>query len=256
MGGQMRENFTGTVISVLVHAFIILPLALASFSQIGKTQPRTIEVDFSIIKDMPGDRQAQTIKTKTIAKSPKVEKLNGPSGKTAGPVKPDNVDADTVPSKDQTTPLPVPAVVTASDARGEMIVHGIPATYAGSSGSSRLLVSHGGTADDIGGGSGQGSGGGGKGLGGGSENYSYIRDAIMKNIKYPDRARRLGIEGKVMLSFTVLENGMIREVRVIDSSGYRILDESAKDAAAETRIARKMPHRIVVRLPIAYRLQH
>lgn len=252
----MRENFTGTVISVLVHAFIILPLALASFSQTGKIQPQTIEVDFSIIRDTPGERPVQTVKTRTIVKSPKIVKLNGTPGKTARPVMSDNVKAENVPAKDQTTPLPVPAVVTASDARGEMIVNGIPATYAGSSGSSRLLVSHGGTADDIGGGSGQGSGGGGKGLGGGSEDYSYIRDAIMKNIKYPDRARRLGFEGRVMLSFMVLENGTIREVRVIDSSGYRILDESAKDAAAETRIARKMPHRIVVKLPVTYKLQH
>jgi len=77
----------------------------------------------------------------------------------------------------------------------------------------------------------------------------------MKNIRYPDEAMRLGIEGKVLLSFIVLENGRTGSIEVIGSSGYRLLDQSAKEAVALTRIGRKVPYRVVVRLPITYRLQ-
>ncbi|MCE5281382.1 MAG: TonB family protein [Deltaproteobacteria bacterium] len=93
-----------------------------------------------------------------------------------------------------------------------------------------------------------------EGLAEGSENYRYIRDAILKNLRYPERARRLGLEGKVLLSFVVLEDGTTSEIKVLDGSRHRILDESARDAVAETRIARKVPYRVVVRLPVTFRL--
>jgi TonB family protein len=93
-----------------------------------------------------------------------------------------------------------------------------------------------------------------EGLAEGSENYRYIRDAILKNLRYPERARRLGLEGKVLLSFVVLEDGTTSEIKVLDGSRHRILDESAREAVAETRIARKVPYRVVVRLPVTFRL--
>ena len=89
----------------------------------------------------------------------------------------------------------------------------------------------------------------------GSKDYNYIRDAVIKNVKYPERARRLGLEGKVILSFIVLENGTTKEIKVINSSGHLLLDESAKEAVAMTRIARRGPYRVVVNLPIMFRLQ-
>ena len=103
------------------------------------------------------------------------------------------------------------------------------------------------------GGTGSGSQGGG-GIQGGSD-YYYIRETVMKNIKYPERARRMGQEGRVVLSFIVLENGATSEVKVVNGSGYRLLDESAKEGVMKTTIYKKVPYRIVVTLPIAYKLQ-
>lgn len=77
----------------------------------------------------------------------------------------------------------------------------------------------------------------------------------MKNIKYPERARRMGAEGTVLLSFIVLESGVTREVKVIDGSGFRLLDESAKEGVEKTVIQKKVPYRVMVTLPITYRLQ-
>jgi len=77
----------------------------------------------------------------------------------------------------------------------------------------------------------------------------------MKNIRYPEGARRMGLEGKVVLSFIVLENGSTREVRVINGSGFKVLDENAKEVVERTVMHKKMPHRVVVTLPITYRLK-
>jgi len=252
----MTDNFRWMSISVLVHAFIILPLAFASFNQNGKAHPRTIEVDFAIVKDTQNEYVAKTLSKKTIADSPRIERLGRALDKSSSAPHYGSAKTENVPAKEDLKPLSEPTVVSASDVRGEMIVHGTPATYAGSSGSSMLLMQHGGKTDGIGGKGGIGSGGDGKGIGEGSEDYSYIRNAIMKNIKYPDKARRLGFEGHVVLSFTVFEDGTISNIRVVNSSGHRILDEGAKDAAAETRIDRKMSHKVNVRLPITYKLQH
>ncbi len=104
-------------------------------------------------------------------------------------------------------------------------------------------------------GGGQGGMQGEEGLAEGSENYSYIRDEIMKNVKYPDKARKLGLEGRVLLSFIVLENGTMSDIKVMKSSDYRVLDESAKEAVSRSRVTKKLPCRVIVHLPITYRLQ-
>lgn len=184
-------------------------------------------------------------------------------------------------TKEQIELSPVPTVVTASDAQGEMVVHGTPATYArssgvtasdaqgekvahgtqatyaGSSGSGRSIQGRGGSA-----GGSEGAEGGGRNIGKGGEtmleegkDYNYIRHAVMKNIGYPERARRMGFEGKTLLSFMVLENGTTSQIKVEKSSGYRLLDDSAIEGVARTVISQKVSYRVVVRLPITYRLQ-
>ncbi|ORU90507.1 MAG: hypothetical protein A6F71_05970 [Cycloclasticus sp. symbiont of Poecilosclerida sp. M] len=45
--------------------------------------------------------------------------------------------------------------------------------------------------------------------------------------KYPFVARRRGIEGTVILEFTLLNNGSVKRVFIIESSGSSLLDKSA-----------------------------
>jgi len=59
----------------------------------------------------------------------------------------------------------------------------------------------------------------------------------------------------VLLSFIVLENGTTKEIKVMQSSGHALLDKSAKEAVALTRISRRTPYRVAVSLPITFRLQ-
>ncbi len=94
------------------------------------------------------------------------------------------------------------------------------------------------------------------GPGGVDERHFYfIRDRIMQNIVYPERARRMGWEGKVTISFVVEENGSIDNIRIVNSSGFTVLDENAKEAVARTNFKRKVPVRLVVLLPVEYRLR-
>lgn len=89
----------------------------------------------------------------------------------------------------------------------------------------------------------------------GGKDFSAIRDAIIKNIRYPERARRMGLEGTVLLSFVLMEDGSTAQIRVAQGSGFGFLDEDAKRAVAKTRIARRVPYRSQVLLPVVYSLR-
>lgn len=249
----MNESHLGTLISVTVHLCII-PLLVAASLTVQNTPVKVVEVDFSLIKDQPRMNSTSDTEKKIIeAKSVLLKGKKAPRSifEMDHPVQ---ENPQTVPVKEGLEPSPVPTLVTASDDQGEMIVHGTPATYADSSGTGKFLQPHGSFSGSLEGG-GQGTGQGGKSLTAGSKDYNYIRDAVIKNVKYPERARRLGLEGKVLLSFIVLENGTTKEIKVMQSSGHPLLDESAKEAVAMTRITRGATYRVVVSLPITFRLQ-
>ncbi|OHE58205.1 MAG: hypothetical protein A2Z47_07040, partial [Thermodesulfovibrio sp. RBG_19FT_COMBO_42_12] len=55
-------------------------------------------------------------------------------------------------------------------------------------------------------------------------NFSYIKDMIEKRITYPDGARKMGWKGKVKVSFIISPSGHVRDITIIQSSGYGILD--------------------------------
>ncbi len=82
-----------------------------------------------------------------------------------------------------------------------------------------------------------------------------LRRTVERNKVYPDRARRMGWEGKVELTFRVFEDGTIRDIAVAKSSGYQALDDAAKDAVRRSKLTYRPAEKISVVLPIEYRLQ-
>lgn len=128
-----------------------------------------------------------------------------------------------------------------------------------------------GTASGTGAGSGSGSGGGfgrGSGSGGGSgssaerqrtrylaEHFAYIRAIINKQVTYPGRARREGWSGKVRVSFVIQEDGSVTDIRILGSSGYEILDQSAVEAIRRAAPFPRPPVRAELRMPITYHLE-
>lgn len=259
----MRESCLGIITSIAVHSCMI-PLLVAASLTVDSRPGKVVEIDFSLINDQLKGYTVPGSNKTVIKKKQQAGGGTAISKRMTGPAGPTQKNLETLPVKEQMKPPPAPTVVTASDTRGETVIHGVAATYADSSGFINSLQSHGGTADGTsvggsGGGWGGGQGGGqGSGQGAGestARDYSYIRDAIMRNIKYPDEAIRSGIEGRVLVSFIVLENGTTSKIKVISGSGCRLLDESARRAVAITRIDRKVPYRVIVRLPIVYKLQ-
>jgi len=61
---------------------------------------------------------------------------------------------------------------------------------------------------------------------------SYMRSWVSKvervgNLNYPEQARRMNLDGALVLSVDVLADGSVDQIRVLRSSGYDILDEAA-----------------------------
>ncbi len=60
--------------------------------------------------------------------------------------------------------------------------------------------------------------------------FSYlllINKIIKKNVKYPFIAKKNGIEGKVIIQFKILKDGKVKNIKIVKSSGSKILDKSA-----------------------------
>ncbi len=77
--------------------------------------------------------------------------------------------------------------------------------------------------------------------------------------KYPRRARRMGLEGRVMLEVLISAKGQVDELRVLQSSGHKVLDRAALSAVRKwrfepgTKDGRK--NKMWVRIPIHFDLQ-
>lgn len=85
-----------------------------------------------------------------------------------------------------------------------------------------------------------------------------LHEAAEMHFYYPPLARRLGWEGDVRLALRVEHDGRLSAIRVLSSSGYRVLDSAAVDSL--TRLAR-LPDAAGVPLsgmetvlPVRYRL--
>jgi TonB family protein len=61
-------------------------------------------------------------------------------------------------------------------------------------------------------------------------------DCLKCDIKYPDRARRRGVEGNPEVAVDTDDNGNVTRVRLIRSSGDKELDEAAQRAAQEWKL--------------------
>jgi len=88
------------------------------------------------------------------------------------------------------------------------------------------------------------------------ERLSVISNVVQRHINYPSIARRMGWEGKVLVSFVLEPNGDIRDLKVLKSSGYEVLDKEALDAIRRSyKDFPKPPVSVMVKLPVNFRLE-
>lgn len=84
-------------------------------------------------------------------------------------------------------------------------------------------------------------------------NYAYIKDKIQKSISYPLMARKMGMEGKVIISFIVRESGDAEDIKILKSSGFNMLDKNVMETIKKMPFP--APHvstELIV--PVTYRL--
>ncbi|MCX5816696.1 MAG: energy transducer TonB, partial [Proteobacteria bacterium] len=112
-----------------------------------------------------------------------------------------------------------------------------------------------GTDHGRGGGTGKTSGSSGGEGGSRPHDYGYVREIVMKHLKYPEKARRMGLEGRVVMSFIITAAGVARDIKVVESSGFQMLDDAASDAISRVNLSHSNPHRLIVHLPVEFRLR-
>lgn len=86
------------------------------------------------------------------------------------------------------------------------------------------------------------------------EHFAYIRNIVQKQLSYPAIARRMGWEGKVLISFIVCTDGHARDITIREGSGIEMLDKNAVAAVRDASPFPKPPLEARLIIPISYRL--
>lgn len=89
---------------------------------------------------------------------------------------------------------------------------------------------------------------------------AHLYKELAQYFTYPHIARRKGWQGKVLLDLNIAANGYINNIKLVKSSGYRILDRSAmeilgKIGRVDTINTRSKGSPLDVRIPIIYHLE-
>jgi periplasmic protein TonB len=231
-------------ISFLLHTAIIV-LAIIGSLFLGQYK-KAMVMDFDLLKPVP-----EVKKVEELAPIPLINtKLINP---TARPImkKEEAPRKSSVPETPPVVKLPEANNLESSPMGAEISDQG-KEVKEGSPGIA------GGTEDGTGTGSGMGNGDGGaesartKYL---SEHFAYIRDKILRNVSYPRLASRMGWQGKVLLSFVITADGSVRAFKIIQSSGFIVLDKSAIKTVRDTAPFPRPPSEAQLVIPITYHLE-
>lgn len=238
-------------------------------------EPVDLEPSVPPIKPTP---PAKPVRPKKPAPARAIERPPGPPAATAGaspaqelPPGPPLPQPETHPAaaegnvvgpvRSQTTPLPP---VEGGEAgagrlfdRGNVAVVPGPGIGGGSGGPGHTGLGLGPA------GSGAKAGGvrpGGGGSGSGSSGAVRPLGGYQVKPRYPELARRLGLEGTVLLKVRVTEQGRVETVQVERSAGHPTLDQSATDAVQRWRFepARqgRVPVAVWVLIPVEFKLEY
>jgi len=87
------------------------------------------------------------------------------------------------------------------------------------------------------------------------EHFTYIRDLIGRELRYPRQAIRMNWSGRVTVSFLVLGDGRVSEVTVARSSGCPLLDANALDTVRKAAPFPRPPVSARLLIPVDYILE-
>lgn len=223
----MNHQQRALKLSLFIHSVVFVAITILSMYA-GNASKRLV-IDFSLIKSTPGP--ARTVK-KIVAKKPVVKKaVVKPRPKPVvkeSPVEvPKEIEKET--GKEEPEPVldePEETVEPVEEVTDQQSVVET-ASVSGTEGGAAIL----------------------------GRDFIYIRELVQGNISYPRIARRMGLEGKVIISFVILTNGTVRDIRVVESSGNTILDRNAIEAVKRTSPFPRHRLEAKVIIPIQYTLQ-
>ena len=260
------------IISAFIHVVLVMMVIIAGAFNIQKP-PEMVTVILNNEAFMaggsggdgkiPGSQKMDRIEKGIIKEAPKVKRH--PIVQTSGKIE----EVDRTTSKEAETNDTIP-----SNESSEVTMLGNPMQTDAAFDMETSGVGFGGGGTGTGGygpgsgfgGIGQGgTGGTGKGYGVGQseeymkmrylrEHFNYIRDLIMRNLTYPLLARKMRWEGQVTVSFIICEKGTVERIRVIKSSGYKVLDENVKETIKEVQPFPQPPVRAEIIIPVTYKL--
>lgn len=256
----MKYARTGLIISIALHLSVI---SLVIGMSRGSHKPlKTVVIDFTLLAEHGRDSEDNGVRGGAGVGQTRVAEAKSGRPETGADLKPkvpgwargatstEAPRAPTAPAGDSARP---------ADPQGDTRVYG--ETHSGGvSGDLARAASAGGVEGSYGPMGIETAGGrfgpAGRGSGGGVNraDFSYIRDMVYGNIRYPERAKRKGLEGKVEVSFVILENGVTSEIEVVATSGHEILDNSAVEGVARTRVRKVVPYKRQIRLPVRFEL--
>ena len=88
-----------------------------------------------------------------------------------------------------------------------------------------------------------------------TQHFEYIRDRILKSLFYPRIARKMGWEGKIIVSFVVYGDGHVEHVKILESSGFKILDKNTVKIIKKASPFPRPPVKAELIIPIEYKLE-
>lgn len=98
--------------------------------------------------------------------------------------------------------------------------------------------------------------GGRRGDGGGmGYDFSYVRERILKNLRFPATARQQGQTGKIVVSFSLMADGQVERVAIVAGSGHDILDQAVIDTIRRVAPFPRPPVSAQLVLPIVFHLK-
>jgi protein TonB len=86
------------------------------------------------------------------------------------------------------------------------------------------------------------------------EHFHYIKESVQNKIAYPRMARKMGWQGRVLLSFVVCMDGSVKDIRILESSGFNALDKNAVEAIRKGAPFPRPPVAAELIIPVIYKL--
>jgi protein TonB len=233
----MSYQFKGIKFSFVIHALVFVAIALVSGSDIYLSKP--IVIDFGIVSPVRKEPSNWVSSQKTESRIQKTEmKRHEESTET-------NV-FNTRPSPEAQMPVSAAIPSEHNNTKSKNDTGNLPArekadTASLAKGVETAAVS-GNAAENVRA----------KYL---KEHFVYIRDIIMKNLSYPHVARKMGWEGKVVISFIISADGYVKDIKITESSGIQILDKNAIEAVKNAVPFPKPPVEAHMIIPVKYSLR-